>query len=446
MKSRLVDLWIHLRASYWFIPSLMAIVAILTAIGLVHLDTRLGDSWLRDYQWLYANQPAGARALLSTVAGSMITVAGVTFSMTLLAVSHASAQIGPRLLAGFMRDRGNQLTLGTFIATFLYCLMVLRTVHADAAGGQEDAVSTFVPNIAILVAVSLAILSVVVLIYFIHHVPQSISVANVVARVGDELLVSVRLMYPERIGHGETDRPQDELKLEEYENYRRLVSVKESCGYLRVLDAEGLMDLTVKHDLIVELHQRPGDFGIAGQSLLEVRSTRAIDDELEAELCSLFSWGNERTQEQDVMFPADQLVEVLGKAMSPGVNGQYTALLCLNQLERTLAELFQRPGLSRQRFDSDGKLRVIARPVTQEEFFAGIMRPIRQFIRDDWIVTTNVVDMLQRLLAMPGFRKFWPMLTNELADIRKEVENGAMTPAEKGWILEGSGVQAEGTA
>lgn len=147
MKSWFIDHWITVRSGYWFIPSVMSITALLAAVAAVRLDAQLGQSWLHNSEWLYANQPAGARALLSTVAGSMITVAGVTFSMTLLAVSDASAQIGPRLLSGFRRDRGNQFTLGTFIATFLYCLMVLRTVHTGIDG--EADVSGFVPHIAI---------------------------------------------------------------------------------------------------------------------------------------------------------------------------------------------------------------------------------------------------------------------------------------------------------
>jgi uncharacterized membrane protein len=154
VNSLITDTWIQLRASYWFVPSLISLSAVMTAVIAVLLDFHFGSSWLDKVSWLFAHQPAGARDLLSTLAASAITVAGVTFSMTLLAVSHASAQIGPRLLADFMRDRGNQVTLGVFIATFLYCLIVLVTVQS--AGEDQEANVAFVPHLAITIALALA--------------------------------------------------------------------------------------------------------------------------------------------------------------------------------------------------------------------------------------------------------------------------------------------------
>ncbi|WP_333981088.1 DUF2254 family protein [Sphingomonas aerolata] len=144
------------------------------------------------YVWLYASRPDGARQVLSSVGGSMITVAGTVFSVTIAAVVYASGQYGPRLLTNFMRDRGNQVTLGTFIATFLYCLLVLRTIHsADESGGYG-----FVPNLALLVGVLLALCSIAVLIYFIHHVPSKIHINSVIEDVGDRLLRGIDDRFP----------------------------------------------------------------------------------------------------------------------------------------------------------------------------------------------------------------------------------------------------------
>ena len=116
-----------LGASYWFVPSVMALLAVLLAVGMILLDTYEGSQWMDTVPWLYAARPSGARSLLSSIGGSMITVAGTVFSVTIAAVVYASGQYGPRLLTNFMKDRGNQFTLGTFIATYLYCLLILRT-------------------------------------------------------------------------------------------------------------------------------------------------------------------------------------------------------------------------------------------------------------------------------------------------------------------------------
>jgi uncharacterized membrane protein len=238
--------------------------------------------------------------------------------MTLLAVSHASAQIGPRLLADFMRDRGNQFTLGVFIATFLYCLIVLRTVQTGVAG--NDINTAFVPHIAITIAVALAFLNVIVFIFFIHHVPRSISVTSVIARVGDELANTVQTMYPELLGSGSAgNTPGDELAVD-FEHNSVDLPVSASAGYFRVLDFEGLLAITKEHDLVVELKLAPGNFALQGQTLMRVGPSQNMNSDIEPELHSTISWGTERTREQDVLFLVEQLIEILGKAMSPGVN------------------------------------------------------------------------------------------------------------------------------
>lgn len=431
MKSGLTDWLLRLRASYWFIPSVMAIAAILAAFLMVQLDVRLGESLFENQRWLYANQPEGARALLSTVAGSMVTVAGVTFSMTLLAVSHASSQFGPRLLTGFMRDRGNQFTLGTFIATFLYCLIVLRTVHASGGNDADTGIAEFVPHLALFVAVALAILSVMVLIYFIHHVPQSISVSNVIAQVGDELVHRIEYIYPEKLGKDVRDERSTISREALSERPSTVLAVRDEGGYLRVLDTDLLLELTQDHDLVVELYQRPGDFVVRGQALMRVWPKGELDEELEESLRSAFSWGIERTREQDVMFSVEQLMEVLGKAMSPGVNGQHTALLCLDQLERALAEMLRRRVPSPQRLDDNGDLRVITRPVTQEEFVVGIFHPLRQYIRGDWITTSRVQRLIDRLRGLPSVRHAMPLLEVQASLVRKDAAESQMAESAK---------------
>jgi uncharacterized membrane protein len=147
----------------------MAAIAIALSFALVNLDASIGTETVRNIGWLYTFGPEGARAILSAIASSMITVAGLTFSITMLTLQLASSQFGPRLLRNFMRDRGNQVVLGTYLATFIYCLLVLRTVR-----GTEDA--PFVPHLAVAGGVLLALASIAVLIYFIHHVANAIRI------------------------------------------------------------------------------------------------------------------------------------------------------------------------------------------------------------------------------------------------------------------------------
>ena len=147
MKGKLLALWDVLRTSFWFVPAIMALGAIALAYLLTALDARLQPVQLAGLGWIYTGSAEGARSMLSTIAGSMLTVAGLSFSITIAALTLASSQFGPRLLRNFMRDTGNQLVLGTFIAGYLYCLLVLRTVR----GAETNA---FVPQISVTVGVA----------------------------------------------------------------------------------------------------------------------------------------------------------------------------------------------------------------------------------------------------------------------------------------------------
>jgi len=170
LRARIQQLIYFIRSSYWFVPTIMATLAIILSLTTVHIDRSYGASWMTDVWWVSLNQPEGARALLATVAGSMITVTGVTFSLTILAVSHATSHYGPRLLDNFMRDRGNQYTLGTLVATFLYCLLVLRTIRSPVSY-QDTSLQfeIFVPQLSILIAIALTLASVAMLIFFPSH-------------------------------------------------------------------------------------------------------------------------------------------------------------------------------------------------------------------------------------------------------------------------------------
>lgn len=142
MKLWLYNRWEALRESFWFLPSIMVAAAIALSYAVIPIDRAARtDQWLTT-GWTYSRGPEGSRAVLSVIAGSMVTIASVTFSITVVALQLASSQFGPRLLRNFMRDRGNQVAMGTFIATFTYCLLVLRTVN----GVKEE---VFVPHLAV---------------------------------------------------------------------------------------------------------------------------------------------------------------------------------------------------------------------------------------------------------------------------------------------------------
>ena len=172
-RSRLVDLWDRMQSSYWFVPSVMFLIAVFIAIAMVRLDLYLSLRSPEARQWFPRFEAEAARSILSTIAAGMLTVTGIVFSLTIVSLQLASSQFGPRLLRTFMTSRANQLVLGTFTATFIYCLIVDGTVRGNIG---------FVPQLSTAGGILLGVVDIGVLIYFIHHVATSIRVESVIAK------------------------------------------------------------------------------------------------------------------------------------------------------------------------------------------------------------------------------------------------------------------------
>ncbi|HRD70159.1 MAG TPA: DUF2254 family protein [Legionella sp.] len=238
LSAKFLNIIARLHASYWYIPLVMAIGSFLLSIITVYLDQKFVPDWLVSMGWFQTSKPDRASDLLSTIATSMITVAGVIFSMTILAASFAASQIGPRLLSNFMRDRANQITLGTFIATFLYSLFILLALFNLSETGAANNAEPFLPQISLLVAIILTLFSVGVLIFFIHHIPQSIYMPNVIAHIGEEINSKIDRLFPFGIGEG-----GDPVTPELYLNKIQHTVGSAQYGYIRILDGAFLMKL-----------------------------------------------------------------------------------------------------------------------------------------------------------------------------------------------------------
>jgi uncharacterized membrane protein len=373
VRARLLRFANTLGESYWFVPTIMALAALLLAVAMIWLDSHHATGWMDRLPWLYAARPDGARSLLSSIGGSMIGVAGTTFSVTIAAVVYASGQYGPRLLSNFMSDRGNQVTLGTFIATFLYSLVVVRTIRSP---GETPGEPGFVPQLAVLVGVLLVLCSIAVLIYFIHHVPSRIHINSVIERIGDRLLAEIDQRFPVSVGQPLEDDAADDRVPRAFRVGATATDAAgpagvrgKSTGYVQLIDTDAILEVARNSETVLRLQYQAGDFVHRGSVLLEAASADALDEDAEAKLRSAFAVGARRTALQDLRFLIDELVEIAARALSPGVNDPFTANSCLDWLGAALADLARRELPSRLRADDDGVLRVIAHPVS----FAGFM-------------------------------------------------------------------------
>ena len=390
MKHKLLVIWGSLRTSFWFVPALMVLGAMALVYGLTSLDAWLQPAQLAGISWIYTGSPEGARSMLSTIAGSMLTVAGLSFSITIAALTLASTQFGPRLLRNFIRDTGNQVVLGTFIAGYIYCLLVLRTVR----GGEDN---PFVPQISVTFGVGMALAGVGVLIYFIHHIAQSIQAAHLIAMVGEELDHAVDHLFPERIGHEEPkgERPALDAQLPQHFEHDAIQVPSKNTGYLQTVDDNRLLAAAVDEDVVVRLIHRPGDWVVAGSPLVEIWPPhRGDDSELVQRIVDVFVFGIQRTETQDVEFPMRQLVEIAVRALSPGINDPHTAIMCIDRLGASLVRLSDRTFPSPYRYDDAGQLRVIASPLAWSDIMDTAFNEIRQYGQSSAVVTLRLLGTI----------------------------------------------------
>lgn len=310
-----------LADSFGLLPGLLTLIGIFGAVGMVSLDhSGVLPAWLIDNTWVYNGGGTGARTLLGAVASSTIGVAGTVFSITIAALSLAAGQMGPRLLRNFTHDRGVQLSLGTFLGTFSYALMVLRTVRTGDEG-------TFTPHLSLTVAVLLAFVCVGTLVYFVGHMAGRINVDTVIELVADDLRSAIRRLT--------SDSPDPIAPAQTLWDDASVVT-DERRGYLQHLDAKKLADWVAENGSTMRLLVRPGDYVFPGAPIAEltVPAEGAADAIHEATALS-----SARVSDADLEFAIRQLVEVAVRALSPGINDPHTAISVLDRLGAALCDI-----------------------------------------------------------------------------------------------------------
>lgn len=387
--TKLLNLWNKLTESIWFVPSLMTLFGMILASVMIQVDQQVQYKFVTDLRLVYSGGADGARTVLATIASSMLTVAGVSFSIIVVALSLASQQFGPRLLRNFMRDKGNQVVLGTFIGGYMYCLLVLGVIE-DYKEGLE------IPFFSVTVGIAIALAGIGVFIYFIHHASSSIQASTIVHNVSEELHETLDRLYPEKLGESELKKSEAELPADFYAKSHQVKASKD--GYLQAVDNKQLMKLAVEHDLVLLLNFQPGNFVVKDSCLLWRYPEAHIAPEIDRKLDNAFITGHRRTLEQDLNFAIIQLVEIAVRALSPGINDPHTAQTCINYLCTALCQLAQRRYPDAHRFDEEGKLRVVTKSSGFEDFVNLAYDEIRRYGRETFSVSLQQMEALEQIM------------------------------------------------
>jgi uncharacterized membrane protein len=389
MKARFAPraVWAYLRSTYWFLPTLLTLICMALAVLFTTLDR---NAWDRASLpgWVFGGGSDGARALLSAVAGSMITVVSVTFSVTIVALTVSSQHFGPRLLNSFMRDTSAQVVLGIFIGTFAYCLLVLRTVQGD--GEEYD---RFIPHLGVTAALALSLVSVGALIYYIHHVAASLQVSEITRSVAVDLERSIDRLYPEQMGN--PGAPADATPAVPA-GAAEILSIR--SGYVQHVEADQAFGLARQGGVVIWLHVRPGDFVTEGLPIAAVHPPPpGSRDEFATALNDALVLGADRTSDQDAGFPLQQLVEVTLHALSTGTNEPFTALTCIDRLGQGLSKLAARRMPSPLRVDREGHVRLVTPRHSFTDLLDAALDPIRTHATASPEVGKHLLVLLARV-------------------------------------------------
>ena len=384
--------WEALRTTLWFVPALLIILGVVIFVVTFSIDAAAYAHQIQLPAWLRNGSAQSGRDVLIAIAAAIITVVGVVFSITILALTLASQQFGPRMMRSFVRDIGNQVTLGVFVATFTYSVLVLGSITIYPHNG-------FAPNLSVTVAEFMMLVDVAVLVYFINHIAASIQLPEVIAGIARDLDDAIDAEFPIA---GVTDdtparvrfddaTPPEELPVLIEERGGEVLAAK--SGYLQFVGYRQLAKIAKLVDAVIRLEYRPGHFIVAGRPIAKVFPREAAQ-QVDKALAKAHVTGPHRTLTQDPVFAIDQLVEIAIRALSPAVNDTFTALTCLDWISSGICRLSGRELTERVFRDEEGRVRLMGADWSYLKIVNRAFDKIRQAARGMPAVIIRILDSL----------------------------------------------------
>jgi len=396
----------NLRGGFLIRPLTIAVVLGCAGAFLSWLEEEfpLASAWVPAVLFPSHADPQVAQVILAGIAASIMTVVSIVFAILLMTLTLASMQFSPRIIVSFSRDRVTQWTLGIFLGTFSYCMAALPAARSVPR--------PFAPVATVLGAMLLALICVGLLLFFIHHISQAISVNHIVDRIAVETEAMIDEVMPrphrlKRLNPAEPLRPSpDEVA----------VSSQDS-GYIRFIDTRRLVAFAKHNHVSIRVLRRVGHFVPAGVPLMMVSKGNRMPHDGGAELLAAFDFGPTRTLQQDVEFGVLQIVDIALKAISPAVNDPTTAITCIDQLSRILIRFASREPPAELLYDPPGTLRASLGWIHFERMLDAAFEQIRMYSKSDVAVSLRLLRALGDIAASTPDQVFRGILVDHGARI-----------------------------
>ena len=379
----------------WPLPTAAIVLAVVLGSALPVLDEALQADGGQPLAYVFGGGPSAARGILSTIAGSVISVTTLLFSLTIVTLQLASSQYSPRLLQTFVRDRVVQVCLGVLLGTFVYALVVLRSVRS---ADESDGGSAFVPRLSVTVGFVLVLASVAALVTFLAHQTRQLRVETMMRDVHAEATATIERLTEQLGASNQSDGPLPEVPA-----HARPVCARTS-GFLVQTAEEPLLAELLRSGAVLRLDRRPGESVVAGTPLAWVWTDDATAEppveELGATLERYVAVSVERSPAADPSYGLRKLVDIAARALSPGINDPTTAVHALSHVSALMGQLSVRDTWHRRVPGRDGVPRLLLPSWDHPALLDLSVTQVRSYGRQD----TTVVERLFALLAEVGWQ------------------------------------------
>lgn len=409
----------ELRTNLWFVPLIEVVGALALFVITYALDRAAFNGTFRVPSWALSGSADAARQILTTVAAAIITVVGVVFSIVIVALTLTSTQFGPRMLRNFIRDPGTQITLGTFVGTFVYSVLALGSIGQESHGD-------FVPHISITMTLVLLVVDLGVLIYFINHIAIQIQLPQVIAGIARDLAKAIET----HAGNEAATKaaPSASATLAVLSARGATVAAPRS-GYLQFIDRRTLVRIASDADVVIQMMHRPGHFLVSGYPYATVWPADQADV-VARELARSHVTGPYRTLVQDVSFGLDQLVEIALRALSPAVNDTFTAMTCIDWIGDSLYKVTGNWQPQHVYCDDRGKVRVITTEPTYQRLVQRSFEKVRQAGRGMPAIMIRQLDALAKIMQRSEAAAERELLAGQAALIERLAVGSVDEPAD----------------
>ena len=437
--------WDRLKVSFWFTPLVMSLGAVVLVWAMNWLDRRIPNELLQNSNLVLSGSADQARATLVSMATSILTTAGVVFTLLTLPLSTVAAQYGSRLLRLFLSDRITQFVLGMFVGTFVYCITAATSIPSAEAALEA-------PQVLVTVGLLLMMATFGSLILLVQHISTMLQAPQIAAAAGAELLEVVQSEVLDEVSWDAKPIGQPapvtrtvKNSMEEGEGY----PVRSpGSGYIQYIDPEYMLTLAQEKNLVVRLLRKPGDFVWPGEVVALVWPSDGIgaqrtavlpvqiDQEMAKELRRAFRLGKQRTPAQDVECAINQLVEMAVRAMSPAINDPLTAMTCLDYMGQGLALFAQKREEYSQIYDRDGRLRLVFEPVTFDQLLSAAFDMLRHCSSDNASVLLHMLDVIGTIGQETKSAERCNELLHHASLIQTESKAAALTEPDRQHIIQ----------